>query len=154
MTFPPSADTICCWQPFEVSNPWLLTSDSLHHLMKSCRKWDVPVLVHRQCSGINIAHLWFLFSSAPEKKCSRILSWNIVDCVICWSLSSWNLPNAHSLKSLVPPLWDTTCTMTWCSIQVHYPDTDLTSPCPILVMPSARLGSDQYKFGKLLALLD
>ena len=30
--------------------------------------------------------------------------------------------------------------------QLHYPDTEPTSPCPILIMPSARLGSDKYQF--------
>ena len=28
----------------------------------------------------------------------------------------------------------------------HYPDSELTSPCRILLMPSARLGSDKYQF--------
>ena len=31
-----------------------------------------------------------------------------------------------------------------------YPDIELTSPCPILLMLSARLGSDKYQFYKLL----
>ena len=39
-------------------------------------------------------------------------------------------------------------------IQSHYPDTDLTSPCPILLMPNTRLGSDKYQFYKSLVLLD
>ena len=30
--------------------------------------------------------------------------------------------------------------------QSHYPDTELASPCPILLMLSARLGSDKYQF--------
>ena len=29
--------------------------------------------------------------------------------------------------------------------QSHYPDTEPTSPCPILIMPSTRLGSDKYQ---------
>ena len=28
----------------------------------------------------------------------------------------------------------------------HYLDTGPTSPCPILTMPSARLGNDKYQF--------
>ena len=28
----------------------------------------------------------------------------------------------------------------------YYPDTEPTSPCPILTMPSAWLGSDKYQF--------
>ena len=37
--------------------------------------------------------------------------------------------------------------------QSHYPDTLLTSPCPILLLSSARLDSDKYNFYKLLAWL-
>ena len=36
--------------------------------------------------------------------------------------------------------------MTCYPTQLHYPDTERTSPCPILIMPGARLGSDQYQF--------
>ena len=45
------------------------------------------------------------------------------------------------------PLGDqATSSITWYLTQSHYPDTEPTSPCLILIMPSARLGSDQYKF--------
>ena len=36
----------------------------------------------------------------------------------------------------------------------HYPDTEPTSLCPILLMPSDRLGSDKYEFDKSLVWLD
>ena len=32
----------------------------------------------------------------------------------------------------------------------YYPDTELACPFPILLMPSARLGSNKYQFYKLL----
>ena len=35
--------------------------------------------------------------------------------------------------------------------QSHYNDTELISPCPILIMPGARLGNDKDKFDKSLA---
>ena len=38
--------------------------------------------------------------------------------------------------------------------QSHYPDTELTSPCPILLMPTTKLGSDKYQFYKSLVWLD
>ena len=41
-----------------------------------------------------------------------------------------------------------TGTMTGYPAESHYPDTELTSPCPILMIPSAQVGSDKYKFGK------
>ena len=58
---------------------------------------------------------------------------------------------AHSAA----PLWNQTfCTMTQYPTQSHYPDIELTSPCPILLMSSARLGSNKYKFDKSLIWLD
>ena len=44
--------------------------------------------------------------------------------------------------------------MTWCHTHSHYPDTEPTTPHPILLMPNARLGSDKYQFYKSLVLLD
>ena len=44
--------------------------------------------------------------------------------------------------------------MTRYPTQSHYPDTELINPCPISIMPSAKLGIDKYKFGKLLIRLD
>ena len=45
-------------------------------------------------------------------------------------------------------------TVTWYPTQSHYPDTQLTSPYPILIMLSTRLGSDKYPFWKSLIWLD
>ena len=39
-----------------------------------------------------------------------------------------------------------TSTMIKYPTQLHYPATEPTSPCPILIMPSAWLGSDKYTF--------
>ena len=47
-----------------------------------------------------------------------------------------------------------TGTMTWYLTQSHYPDTEPTSPCPILLIPSARLRSDKYQFDKLMVWLN
>ena len=47
------------------------------------------------------------------------------------------------------PLADKTAGMkTQFPTRPHYPDTELTSPYPILVMPSARLGSDKNQLCK------
>ena len=35
----------------------------------------------------------------------------------------------------------------------HYPDTKLTSLCPMLLMLSIKLGNDKYKFCKSLVLI-
>ena len=40
--------------------------------------------------------------------------------------------------------------MTQYPTQTHYPDTELSSACPIILIPSFRLGSDKYKFDKSL----
>ena len=55
--------------------------------------------------------------------------------------------------SAVPLRDQALCTMTWWYLtQSHYPDTGQTSPCPILIMLSARLGSDKYKFLSVIGL--
>ena len=66
-------------------------------------------------------------------------------------ISGWVLTcdNAHLtwLYSAAPLGDQADSTMT---TQSHYFNTEPTSPCPILVMPSAWLGSDKYNFFKSL----
>ena len=47
-----------------------------------------------------------------------------------------------------------TGSMTWYRTQSHYPDTEQTIPRPILVITSARLGSEKHHFCKLSILLE
>ena len=56
------------------------------------------------------------------------------------SAYSWQIYSAASLGQQV------TSTMTYYLTQLHYPDTEPSSPCPFLIMPSARLGSDKHQF--------
>ena len=58
----------------------------------------------------------------------------------CDSAQSWGLYSAASLEQ------QATGTIICYTTQLHYPDTETTSPCPMLIMPSARLGSDKYQF--------
>ena len=62
---------------------------------------------------------------------------------------------AHSwwLNSAAPLGNQAVITMTWFPTQSHYPDTEPSSNCPI-VMPSTGLGSDKYQFDKSLVWLD
>ena len=53
---------------------------------------------------------------------------------------SWGLYSAASLGH------QATSTFTCYPTQSHYPDILPTSPCAILLMPSARIGSDKYKY--------
>ena len=39
-------------------------------------------------------------------------------------------------------------TMIWYLTWSHYPDTEPTRPCPILLMPNPRLGNDEYQLYK------
>ena len=52
---------------------------------------------------------------------------------------SWRLYSAVSLGHQVAS------TMTCYPTKSHYPDTEPTSPCPILMLPSIWLGSDKYQ---------
>ena len=45
-------------------------------------------------------------------------------------------------------------TMTWYPTHSHYPDTEPTSPCPILIMQSIWLGGHTYKTSESLVWLD
>ena len=63
------------------------------------------------------------------------------------SAHSWWLYSAAQLG------YQAASTMT-CTTQSHYPDTEPTSPCPILLMLSANLGSDKYQFYKSLVWID
>ena len=60
------------------------------------------------------------------------------------SAHSWRLYNAAPLGH------QANSAMTLSHTQSHYPYTEPTSPCAILIMPSARLGSDKYHFDKSL----
>ena len=58
----------------------------------------------------------------------------------CDGAHSWQLYSAASLEQ------QATSSMSCYLTQSQYPDSELTSPCPILIMPSIRLGSDKYQF--------
>ena len=66
----------------------------------------------------------------------------------CDSMHSSSLYCAASLRD------QAISTMTWHPTQSHYPDTEPSSPCHILIMRSAWLGSDKFKFVKSLVWLD
>ena len=67
------------------------------------------------------------------------------------SAHSWRLYNAASLEHQATM----TCYPAIAILLSHYPDTEWTSPCPILIMPSARLGSEKIWILKsLLVWLD
>ena len=55
------------------------------------------------------------------------------------TVHSWRLYSASALEQ------QTTSTMTCYPTQLHYLYTEPISPCPILIMPSVRLGSDKYQ---------
>ena len=66
----------------------------------------------------------------------------------CDSAHSWWLYNAAPLED------QSTSTMVWYPTQSHYPDTEPTSPCPILIMWGTRLGNDKYHFCISLVWVD
>ena len=62
------------------------------------------------------------------------------DALISDNAHSWRLNSAAPLGNQAAGI------ITQYPPHSHYPDTDLTSPCPILIMLSARLGSDNNQF--------
>ena len=72
---------------------------------------------------------------------------------------SWWAPTCDSMHSqqfysLAPLGNQAEGTMIQFPTQPHYPDTELTSPCPILLLLSTKLGSDKYQVYKSLVWLD
>ena len=59
------------------------------------------------------------------------------------SAHSWQVYSAASLEDQAADI------MICYPTQSHYTDTEPTSPSPILIMPSARLGSNKYQFESL-----
>ena len=73
-------------------------------------------------------------------------------------IAGW-LPTCDSAHSRwlysAAPLGDPVITITQFLTQSHYPETELTSPCPsLVVLPSPRLGSDVYQFCRSLVWPD
>ena len=100
-----------------------LPISSVNHIAKCLNIWHYACLV------------WLLEFYVLVKS-KVIAGW----APICDSMHSWRLYSTVPLGDL------DVSTMTWYSTQSHNPDTEPTSPCPILIVPSARLGSDKYNF--------
>ena len=66
----------------------------------------------------------------------------------CDSGHSWWLHSAAPLRN------QAVSTMTWYPTQSHYPDTEPTHPCTIIMMMCTWLGSDKYQFHKSLVWPD
>ena len=88
---------------------------------------------------------------------------------VCWGFTSWQhlrpyqkenwLAIVHTQYDFIvlPPLaWESTLLAHWPNFPLSHIILILSkpTPCIIQVMPSARLGSDKYKFGKPLVWLD
>ena len=86
------------------------------------------------------AEIWFYVLATSTVISGRVST--------CHSAHSWWLYSAAPMGN------QTTGTMIQYPTQLHYPDTELTSPCLILLIPTAILGSDKYKFDKSLVWLD
>ena len=68
-------------------------------------------------------------------------------------ISTCDSPHSWRFYSAAPLADQATYTMTQFPIQSDYLDTELTSPCPTLVMPNTRLGRNAHRFCKFLACL-
>ena len=56
-------------------------------------------------------------------------------------------------NAIVLPYWEVWPPASTMTTQSHYPDTQLTTPCAILLMSDARLGHHKYQFDKSLLWL-
>ena len=81
---------------------------------------------------IFVCLLLFYILTTSKVISAQVLTWH--------SAHSWQLYSAASLGK------QTTSSITWYPTQSHYPDTQPDSPCPTLIMPSTRLGTDKDQF--------
>ena len=70
--------------------------------------------------------LWLYTQATSKTKCA--------DLGQCALMATW-YPMVNQAAS----------TMTWYPTQSFCPDSEPTSPCPMLIMPSTQLGSDKYQ---------
>ena len=95
--------------------------------------------------------------------CQKGTGWNkieigMVGLVGCWSFTSLQHPSSYQDRyrpvtaytyadCIMLSYWENqdAGTLTLYPTQSHYPNTDLTSSCLILLMPSAKLRRDKYQ---------
>ena len=119
-----------------------------HKCIKEIWLCDVVILIvwTNQTLHIHTSQTWFhllfltclfvyllLFYILPT---SKVTSGQVPTCD---SAHSSQLYNAAPLGNLAISI------MIWYPTKAHYPDTEPTSPIPILIMLSSWLGSDKYK---------
>ena len=130
---------------------WYTTQWSSSNLA-SCYKGAISLTIH------------WLFSHKYGSISHDLIGW-----LVGWLVEFYMLATSTVISGRVPtydighswwhysaaPLGNqATSTMNWYRIQSHYPNTELTSPYLILLMPSARLRSDKYRFDKSLVWFD
>ena len=85
---------------------------------------------------------------------SLVVQWGMKLCFPVFGQAQWReeyrLVTVHThvctVTSTASLEYQATGTITCYPTQLHYPNTEWTSPCPILIMPSTRVGSDKYQF--------
>ena len=88
-----------------------------------------------RCTSISICVYSIYVCLFVVLRPSKVISGRVLTCD---SVHSWRF------YSVAPLGHQATSTMIGYPTELHYPDTEPTSPCRILIMPSARLGSDNY----------
>ena len=104
-----------------------------HNMCKVCHSTPVNCIVCNVTSWPGC--MWIcslLFYFLPT---SKVISGWVLTC---------NSARSSCLYSAAPLGEQAVSTMTWYPTQSYYPDTEPTSPCFILIMPSAWLWSDKY----------
>ena len=117
-------------QPCALTN-WAILPQSRENWRKIINV--IYILSHRVCElKKKVCLLFYILAT------SKVITGHIPTCwYVC--AHSWLFYSAASLEH------QTAGTMTCYRTQSHNADTELTSPCPILTMLSARLWSDRYQ---------
>ena len=132
-----------CWVDIE----WVDTKDIEYRYLKSLTRMEFePTASYREGR-------WSTHSAIPSFWDDVCLLWSyfLATSKVISGMHQLVLLHTHGDFINAAPLGDqATGTMTRLPIQWHYSDTELSSPCFILVMSSIKLGSEKYQFCKSL----
>ena len=108
-----------------------------HKLIKKLKQINITYGSNSNLTGIHVCLLLYVIATP------KVIS---VQVLTCERVHSWRFYS-------VPPVVDqATRTMIWYPTQSHYPDTESTSPCPILIIASIWQGSDEVSVLKSLVI--
>ena len=124
---------------FPDNNSLSAPSEYIHAIYIYCGFFSFPPLLKLEKSNVYLKTGWCDFGCKEQKYMDYC-------CCCCFAFQQWVPTCMHSWWIYIAALpgGQTTDIMTWYPMLSYYTDALLSSPCPIQLKPSVRLGSDKY----------